>query len=545
MMKMKKMIRMSWVLGGLVLAVGCQDHLWDDHYGLNPSTETRNLIQVLEGMPEYSAFCDVVKRHGMDSVLVTDQTFTMWVPDNNAMAGFVEDANTQAQFLENHIARYLYGTIDLADTSAVRVKMLNGKSQNYAVEGGQYTFAGVPVEMGNIVAANGMIHTLSQRAPFYYNLYEHICQKGNGTDSIAAFLTSFDEYTFDEEASTAIGKDSQGKVVYDSVFIFNNDWLRRYGFLHSEDSVYTMIVPTDAGWKDSRSRMESYFRTFGETLRDTVTSLIIPDREYAIGTPLADSLSEAYLKQAICMDLVFRKNLDFASVPGDSLASTSGNVFHHPVYLLEGASEISVSNGRIWSTDRLQYKPEESWLKPIVVEAENTAGRESNYAVISSRSASATHFRDSVSEERFIEVTATSENPRQQPVVQFTVPNTLAAKYNVYCVFAPASAYMEGVAADSTKVNFYLNYVHADGRMYEDPVIEGVAPTNGSTMTRMFVTQIELPFANYSASPFVGPGSQDDDCVKLRVQANVDRNETTKFTRTMRIDCLIFEPVIE
>lgn len=71
-----------------------------------------------------------------------------------------------------------------------------------------------------------------------------------------------------------------------------------------------------------------------------------------------------------------------------------------------------------------------------------------------SRSSSATLFRDSVSEQRFIEVTATSENPRQQPIVQFTVPNTLAARYNVYCVFAPACAYMEGVEADSTKVNF-------------------------------------------------------------------------------------------
>ena len=146
----------------------------------------------------------------------------------------------------------------------------------------------------------------------------------------------------------------------------------------------------------------------------------------------------------------------------------------------------------------MKHEPEESWLKTIVVEAENTAGRESNYAVISSRSASSTSFRDSVSEGRFIEVAATSENPRQQPVVQFTVPNTLAAKYNVYCVFAPAGAYMEGVAADSTKVNFYLNYVHEDGRMCEDAVIAGPMPTHGETMTKMFVTQIELPYANYS-----------------------------------------------
>ena len=95
--------------------------------------------------------------------------------------------------------------------------------------------------------------------------------------------------------------------------------------------------------------------------------------------------------------------------------------------------------------------------------------------------------------------------PASNPVVQFTVPNTLAAKYNVYCVFAPAGAYMEGVAADSTKVNFYLNYVHEDGRMYEDAVIAGPMPTHGETMTKMFVTQIELPYANYSESLLEGP----------------------------------------
>lgn len=541
----RTIIQLSFGLGVLAFAAGCQDHLWDDHYGIDGSTETRTLMQVLESRPEYSAFCEVVRSQGLDSLLSTDQTFTVWAPTNEAMAGYVEDVDTKDQFLNNHISRYLYGMVDLADTASVRVRMLNGKSQDYVREGGAYTFAGVSVEATDIAAGNGIIHTLRQRAPFYYNLYESIRQKDNGTDSIARFLTSFDEYTFDEEGSTAIGKNEQGQILYDSIFDFNNDWLRRYGFLHSEDSVYTMIVPTNEGWEDGRRRMARYFRTFGETLKDTVKSLIIPDREYAVGTALADSLSDTYLKQAMCMDLVFRKDLDFGDVPGDSLASTSGNVFHHPSYLLSGATEVPVSNGRIWKTSALKHKPEESWLKTIVVEAENTAGRESNYAVISSRSASSTSFRDSVSEGRFIEVAATSENPRQQPVVQFTVPNTLAAKYNVYCVFAPAGAYMEGVAADSTKVNFYLNYVHEDGRMYEDAVIAGPMPTHGETMTKMFVTQIELPYANYSESPFEGPLTQDDDCVKLRVQANVDRNETTKFTRTMRIDCLIFEPVIE
>ena len=543
---MKKTMKKIWpVLCAAAFAVGCQDNAWDDHYGLASTTETRNLMQVLEGMPEYSAFCGMLKAQGLDSLLSGDQTFTVWAPDNAAMSGYVAGPDTKTQFIENHISRYLYGMVDLADTSSVRVKMLNGKSQAYAYEDGRFTFAGVPVGAEDIVAGNGLIHTLSAIAPFYYNIYEYVCQGGNETDSLAAFLTSFDEYTFNEERSTAIGKNDEGRVVYDSVFDFENDWLRRYGFLHSEDSVYSMVVPTNEGWREARGRMASYFRTFGETLKDTVTSLIIPDRQYAVGTALADSLGEAWLRQAICMDLVFRKNVDFSAVPGDSLASTSGNVFHHPSYLLEGATEVSASNGTMWKTDVIRHKPEESWLQPIVVEAEQTSGRESNYAVISTRSASGTVFRDSVSEQRYIEVAAVSENPRQQPVVQFTIPNTLAATYDVYCVFAPACAYMDGVAADSTKVNFYLNYVHEDGRMYEDEVIEASAPTHGSTMTKMYVGRVTFPYANWSASPFAGEETQDDDCVKLRVQANVARNETTKFTRTMRIDCLIFEPVIE
>lgn len=541
----KKTIKFLLGLFGLGLCVGCQDKIWDDHYGIVGTTETRNLMQVLENMPECASFCNVLKNHGFDSLLVADQTFTVWVPTNEAMAGFVENEETENQFLQNHISRYLYGQVELADTSYIRMKMLNGKLQEYKFQNQGYTFAGVPVVGPDIAASNGIIHTIASRAPFYYNLYEKICQPENQTDSVAKFLTSFDKYTFNESKSTAIGKDKFGQVVYDSVFDFKNAWLSRYGLLNNEDSMYTMIVPTNDAWKEGYARLSSYFRTFGESFKDTVISQIIPQREYAVSSALSDSLTDSYIKQNLCMDLVFRKTVDFLQAPGDSLLSTSGNVFHHPIDLLEGADLVPVSNGRIWQTEQLRYKPEETFLKPIVVEAELTSGRESNYAVISSRSSSNTIFRDSVSEQRYIEVQAVSENPRQQPTVQFTIPNTLAAKYNVYCIFAPSCAYMDGVKADSTKVSFYLNYVHEDGKMYEDDVIEISSPTNGTQMTKMFVTQINLPFANYSASSFSGPLQQDNDCVKLRVQTNVDRNETTKFTRIMRIDRIIFEPVIE
>ena len=101
----RTIIQLSFGLGVLAFAAGCQDHLWDDHYGIDGSTETRTLMQVLESRPEYSAFCEVVRSQGLDSLLSTDQTFTVWAPTNEAMAGYVEDADTKDQFLNNHISR--------------------------------------------------------------------------------------------------------------------------------------------------------------------------------------------------------------------------------------------------------------------------------------------------------------------------------------------------------------------------------------------------------------------------------------------------------
>lgn len=51
----RTIIQLSFGLGVLAFAAGCQDHLWDDHYGIDGSTETRTLMQVLESRPEPGA----------------------------------------------------------------------------------------------------------------------------------------------------------------------------------------------------------------------------------------------------------------------------------------------------------------------------------------------------------------------------------------------------------------------------------------------------------------------------------------------------------
>ena len=544
-MKQNYMKHIGVMALGILTLSACQDNDWDDHYGIdNSNTATMSVMQTLEANTDYSEFCKVIKEQHLDTLLNSDQSFTVWAPTNNAMAAFVSDGNDVEHFLQNHINRYVYSAADLTDTINVRIKMLNGKFQNFAKGGEGLTFSDIALTGNDYAATNGLIHTLSKVAPFYLNIYESIKENVGKTDSLSHYLQSFDEYTFDKSNSTATGKNELGQLVYDSVFVYSNPWMKKYGDLYKEDSIYTVIVPDNECWKAAYAEISKYFRTFGTLVDAKESTLKVPTRTYEVGDQLADSLTRAYAIQNMVSNLVFRGKTDFSAAPGDSLVATSGNVFHHPIDLLAGANAETVSNGTIWHASQWNYQPEDCFLKEIVVEAEDTKNRTDAYANVFSRSASSTQYADSVSGQKFIEVTAATTSSRTQPMVQFTIPNTLAATYDVYVVFAPSEAYVEDATADSTRVRFYLNYVHEDGKMKEDAVINGTI-TKGKGMTRMFVKRITLPYANYSASRFTGSQQQDPDCVRLRVQANVSASETTKLTRTMRIDCIEFEPVIE
>ena len=525
----------------------CQDNAWDDHYGLADGTSPLNVMQVMEADANLSRFVAIVKEQHLDTLLSQDQTFTIWAPTNEALAAYATDGQDVDHLLKNHISRFVYTPSDLTDTTLVRIKMLNGKFQDYQRTTAGYAFASVPVGTGDQAATNGLVYSLDAVAPFYLNIFETICSSGNQTDSLARYLTAFDEYTFDRQNSTATGKNALGQLVYDSVFVYNNAWMRQFGDIYLEDSVYTVVMPTNTGWQAGTEAVSPYFRTFGLLEESTVSTISVPTRTYAIGDATADSLTRAHTQEAMASNLVFRGRVavpDGSSSGLDSLVATSGNVVHHPSALFSGATEETVSNGTVWRTDQWNYQPEDCFLKTIVVEAEDTRGRTDAYANVFSRSASQTTYADSVSGQRFIEVNAATTNARTQPMVQFTIPNTLAAEYDVYVIFAPAEAYVAGTAADSTRVQFYLNYVHEDGRMHEDAVIAG-GVTSGSTMTRMHVGRFKFPYANFSDSRFATATAQDDDCVRLRVQTSVPASETSKLTRTMRIDCIVFEPVLE
>jgi len=528
------------LLCSVLFVFACQNNYWNEHFQAKSDENKDDLMTILSNIPELSEFCKVVKETGYNTLLASSQTYTVWAPDNQAMSGYIIDENAKQEFLNNHIARFIHNTTDVGISPNLRVQMLNGKYLVFDKTDGNYTFGGAKMETPSHPASNGLLHIINSRIPFRENIWETL-RNSNSTDSIARYLTSLDQIVFQQENSTPIGTNEFGQTVYDSVFFNYNTWQMKYGYLQMEDSIYTMLLPTNTAWIDAKTRILPYYKTFGNMLTETGTGVNVT-RTFETSGFLADSLQESYSLQNLTKDLVFSDIWDV--IPTDSLVSTSGNVFYNPGYIFENTIKTNASNGLVYITNELMYSPVSSWHKPIVVEAEYPPGRLFDYATINQRSTLETQYKDSVSGYYFLEARNTSTSSITQPYVSFEIPNTLAAKYNIYCVFAPPRAFDPAAALDSTKVQFLLTYIHADGTMKEDAAISKNPETgldfitNSDCMTKFPVAKnFVFPYANVSSNQIV--------TVRLRVRTNVANNETLVFTKRMRIDCLILEPVNE
>ena len=548
----------------------CQENEWDKYYGRDDAGTDVTLMQAIDANSELSAFAAVVRQSGMEPLLSSSQSLTVFAPTNSAMAAFSLTSDTLKQFLYNHICRYTYtlGDVAEAEDGLLRMKMLNGKYQNLTLVDGNLLFgdlAGVGSTKG---ASNGVLNTISSIVPFYSNIYEQIKNKGQQTDSVAAYLKAYDQYTFLPDRSTVIGTNERGETVYDSVFSFRNNWMEHYGDINLEDSVYTMLVPTNTAWDKQYKKLRSYFRAYGAGEMRTPASGLNITGTFATADATADSLTRVHSFEALTQDLVFRKALNVSDV--DSLVSTNGHVFRQPTSLFAGATKQGVSNGQMYVTDELLFNPEESWHQEIRVEAENSANYATQYASSTSTPSVVNYpqFSGLVSENGFLVVNPTQLS-FQKTTVRFRLPATLAAAYNIYIVTVPASAQDTSLVNSdkllSTRLKFYLRYVHEDGTLKEDaaistPVdykgtqtptpIDNTNPafvTDARNVNKMLIARnFRFPFANYTASAFQSSTVDMPVTAFLRVESDVTTAAAlAQYEKIMRIDCIILEPVSE
>ena len=527
------MIKNRYILLVLLIGVLCYSSCKDDyneHYDRSSSLPDKNLYQMIKENSNLSKFSQLIDVAGYDSLLNSTQTFTVWAPINESLSDInpATIGKDQAKLIVgNHIARF---NVSTSTVYSKLIQMLDNKI--YSFSDGGNVFAGSKLIDHDILSKNGLLHTLESQIPYHYNLYEYI-QATPSMSKLSAFVSSFEEERFNEELSTPIDIDESGRTVYDTVTTSYNRLFRGLlglGYIDSEDSTYTMIMPSDKAWDIAYSKISSYFKTYNE------------DQEYA------DSIRNIQTSLAILEDLVYRGTINNpASL--DSMVSTSPSVIYDPADLFSGTTRQTASNGLIYQTDDLRYNNTETWNKKIGVEGEaydlRVAGP--NTAVYT-RTVTG-EISIPVSNSQYIDVQATT--PTSQPAVTFDIPDVLSGKYDIYVEFLPGS--IDGAPRDSTRLLFELSYMNAKGDT--EPILNNSNDllTSGTEKRKMKVfSEFEFPVSNYYDRLWWvdysdGLHSYDEYVIttKLMIKTNVQTSEFNNniLTRKFRIDRIIFEPV--
>lgn len=541
------------VIGYWLLVVGvvsCTDK-WDDHY-TEDTQLSGTLWQAMRQDARLSNFCSVLEATGYDVRLNGSQMFTVFAPTNDQFSQQeaqtlisryqtekqhgTRDADNQVirQFVQNHIALFNLSVSSLTRDS---IKMMNGK---YAVVTDSH-FGATTLLSSNRYYANGVLFTIDRPETYYANVYEYLAQSGR-TDSVYSFLSRYNVYEFDPSRSVP-GDIVKGKTVYlDSVFHLTNSMLRTYGMINREDSSYLALVPTDDAWRQMFVEYIDYFN-------------------YNDLTSKRDSMVLTHTRRAIADGTIF--NLRMQPSPADSLISTAYEalyrnrpnyadqryyVYYHPNDeggALSGAETVSCSNGLVsiqpvWRIDKRQ-----TFCQQIKVECEQTSRVDTIIQArepLSQRAVPIGNaFYGRVSENSFVEAQPLSSVSSTS--VTYTIPDQLSnLGYDIYAVFVPAIAFNENASAEDRlpcRVRFTLTYQNQDG------TVQSTSMRNPANNAVNYETTPDVVDSVLVASNFVFPTCAldlDDPQVTLRIQSNITSSMSSRFTRTLRLDCIILKP---
>ena len=506
----------------------------DEHYNRSGSLPDENLRELISADAGLSVFSKLIEIADYNDILSSSQTFTVWAPDNNALSGININTITKEEarlIVESHIARYNHST---AANPLLAIRMRNNKVNSFSENGS--LFGGIAIQKHDILAKNGVLHTLQSQIPYFPNIYEYILTSPH-TSKMAEFIRQFEEYIIDPQSIESDGS------IRDTVYIRYNPLFDRYilnwdrtalrsglGQINVEDSVYTALIPDNAAWDAAYDRISPYFKAARNN----------------------DSIQRLQTSLAIVEDLIFRGTIDNPA-ERDSLVSTSSSVMRQPATLFDGTQKIQASNGLIFlDGNNVDYNPVETWMKPIFVQADEQEGRRifSNTTIVPRILEGNPDVQASNS--RFLEVYQTSldDNMENQPRVIFDIPQVLSGRYDIYVEFLPGELAQQGDKRAS-KFRATLNYRNANGNTVTS-IANNIETSETEKVKLLLFKNFSFPVANYydrlwSIDFINGLYTIEDRIVatKLEFAVRVTAAEynSKRFGRSFCIDRIIFEPV--
>lgn len=331
---------------------GCTKY-WEDHYTVYPETVDVNLWDALNSDPDISEFVNVLKEFHYDTLLFTDDTYTVFAPNNDALSNFLTENEMDTTQINYLISLHFVQSEDIG--AKRKIQTLGEKFALLEGSGGNLRFDGILLEKESPLYRNGKYFVMQSVAQPKPSLYEYFAENN---PRLTAYINSLDSIILDRENSTPIGFDENGNTVYDTVSIIYNEFEENYFPVKSEfrNKTATIVFPKEEAYQPALTEMAVKlqipgYSDYSDIPVDWQERILIP---FLLERGVFENMLEPEeFSRSSELDTVKLKNIKGDSIP----------IFYTPV------EKTICSNGYAYNYQDFTI-PDSLYLAPIIFEAE-------------------------------------------------------------------------------------------------------------------------------------------------------------------------------
>ncbi len=199
-----------------------------------------------------SSFVNHLKEYKYDTLFLTNNTYTLFAPDNDAFSEFLASGSVNKALLDYHISSFFIQSGSIEDKR--KIQTLAEKFALFVRNPLGIFLDDIPIEFESPLYRNGKYFKMNKVALPKPNLYEYIAATN---PVLKRYIDSQDSIIVDKELSRPIGFDENGNTIYDTVAIIYNEFEEEF-FPVKEEFRYqtaTIVFPKEENYNNALTSM--------------------------------------------------------------------------------------------------------------------------------------------------------------------------------------------------------------------------------------------------------------------------------------------------
>lgn len=552
-----------------VFAASCSD--FDDYnevYVTGSAESKLSLWENISGNPELSQFSELLKKGGYDEVLSSPRFYTVWAPKNGTIADYsslmaMDKDSLVNRFIKNHIANYNY---NISEAGERRVYTLNDKSM--VLDGTSYAGLTIDPEFKNVPSVNGILHVIDGYAKYHSNLYEYIFE--SGADSLSKYFAHF-QYDYFDAAKSVVGPiDSLGRQTYsDSVIVKRNRLTDEEGLIRAqltnEDSIYTLLIPTDEAYAKAYEKVKAYYRYPSSNeikYKPLTTDGVGKEQIVQVQAEVqADSIARLQIARTLAFSHgnTYNSLLPETEIPAEDHLLKGDTIRSSYYYLSNGKDILShtigavqpQSNGYARIIDSLAVLPWDVWCPEVSVNLFSSRSSQDVYPYSASCNPPTIQRIDEEGYgiwENYLLLEPLSNNSR--PEIYFYMSGVRASSYSVYLVLLPAVLNGESTENKTVQFDVDISYMGENGKI-ESWGFTKIKAFEGDAANKINIVKVQNPNPKNGVMtdadrmitfPYAYAGTTAQPYLHMKINRNNYSSTEKNYGQTLRIAAIVLVP---